>query len=133
MLLFGSTRVEAGTWSFAAAVSGRSTRRPSPTRDGLPVSRWGILHGLLQFDEIPMLDDVGRNALKRAEQRGDDYALISRPSLYGAAADSTGGSATRGGVPATWQARDTLLEKQLLNVPTADNRRGDRKRKGAHR
>jgi adenylate cyclase len=74
--------------------------------------RAGILHGLMQFDEM-MLDDAV-DTLKRAEQRGDDYALIAARVLYGLLLIRVAGPQRDEGFRLLAEARKTLSEKQLL-------------------
>jgi adenylate cyclase len=72
----------------------------------------GILHGLLSFD-APVLQDTAET-LRRAEQRGDDYALTAARLLRGLVLVQSDGPQRSDGFALLAMARDAMSEKRFL-------------------
>ncbi|WP_337590202.1 hypothetical protein [Mycobacterium kyorinense] len=73
---------------------------------------FGTLHGLLRPD-TPMLQDTS-DTLKRAEQRGDDFALTAARLLHGLVLTRSGGPQRSEGLHLLAMAREAMLEKRFM-------------------
>lgn len=72
---------------------------------------FGIQHGLLRF-ETSLLQDTSET-LTRAEQRGDDYALVAARALRGLVLARSDGPQRRDGFRLLGMARDALLQNHF--------------------
>lgn len=81
---------------------------------------FGTLHGLLR-PEIPMVQDTA-DTLKRAEQRGDDFALTAARLLRGLILAQSEGPQRSDGFHLLAMAREAMAEKRFLisELPVID-------------